>query len=160
MVLCLLSFLPPWPHRVDRGVLLLVAALFLATILAHRYWRAVIRLEDDLEAQRLDSQRTLERYRVAFRALPYPAAFVDRATGLVMEAAPGWLRQGLPAGGEALFGEDPALEAAWRSIPAPDAEHRAAPAVDLEIGQRAFRAEPLGGASLGVVLVFERQPGQ
>ena len=154
MVLALIAFLPPWPHRVDRGVLLLVAGLFLATILAHRYWRDVIRLEDELEAQRLDAERTLERYRIAFRALPYPAAFVDRATGLVMEAAPGWVREGLPPGGTAIFTEDAALETAWRAIPSPDAEHRAAPAVDLVIGQRAFRAEPLGGASLGVVLLI------
>lgn len=152
----LLAFLSPWPHRVDRGVLLLVAALFLATVLAHRYWRAVIRLEDELEARRLDAERTLERYRVAFRALPYPAAFVDRATGLVMEAAPGWMEAGLPPGGAPIYGEDPELESAWRAIAPPDAEHRAAAPVVLSLREHAFKAEPLGGASLGVVLVVKQ----
>ena len=150
MLICILA---PWPHHVDRGLLLLVAALFLVTILAHRYWRAVIRLEDELQAQRLDGERALERYRLAFRVLPYPAAFVDRATGLVLEAAPGWLAQGLPPGGSELWAQDPALESSWRSIAAPDAEHRPAPAVLLELAGQGFRAEPLGGASLGVVLV-------
>ena len=156
MPLLILAALPPWPHRVDRGVLLLVAALFLATILAHRYWRATIRLEDEAEARRLDAERTLERYRLAFRASPHPAAFVDRATGLVLEAAPGWGEAGLPAGGTLLFDGDPALEALWRAIPGPDAGHRPAPALELAIRGRAFRAEPLGGASLGIVLVVAR----
>jgi hypothetical protein len=152
MVLALL--LPPvWPHRVDGGVLLLVAALFLATILAHRYWRAVIRLEDELQARRLDLERSQERYRVAFRALGAPAAFVDRATALVIEATPGWLAAGLPPVGDTLHGEDEALAEAWRALGPPDAEHRPAPPVALTIGLRPFRAEPLGGASLGLVLV-------
>ena len=153
MALPVLAVLAPWTHRVDRGVLLLVAALFLATILAHRYWRAVIRLEDEGEARRLDLERALERYRVGFRASPHPAAFVDRVTGLVMEAAPGWTAAGLPAGGEVLYEGDPALEALWKAIPGPDAEHHPAAAQDLVIRGRVFRAEPLGGLSLGIVLV-------
>ncbi len=145
--------LPPWPHRVDGGVLLLVAALFLASILAHRYWRAKIRLEDELEARELDLQRAYDRYRAAFRLLPSPAAFADRVTGLVMEATPGWTGSGLPEPGDALWGEDAALEAAWRAIPAPDAEHRPADPVVLTVAGRAFRATCFGGASLGVVML-------
>lgn len=154
----LFGFLPYWTQRVDRGVLLLVAALFLVTILAHRYWRAVIRLEDELAARELDAMRSLDRYRLGFRALPYPAAFVDRASGLVMEAAPGWEAENLPEVGSVLFGEDPALADAWRAIAPPDTEHRAAAPVELTLAQAegAFWAEPLHGASLGVVLVVRR----
>ena len=154
MTIFLFAALTPWPYRVDRGVLLLVAALFLASILAHRYWRATIRLEDELEAKGLDLERTLARYQVAFRAMPCPAAFVDRITGLVMEAAPGWVAAGLPPGGAVIFDEDPELEAAWRAIPGPDAEHRPAGPVALTLAGRPFRAEPLGGASLGIILVL------
>jgi len=153
MAVLLQAALPPWPHRLDYGVLLLVAALFLASILAHRYWRAKIRLEDQLEAQGRDAERRFERYRTAFRALEFPAAFVDRGTGLVMEAAPGWLEAGLPEPGEPVFLQDPELERAWRAIPAPDPEHRPAPPVALRLRGREFQAEPLGGLSLGVVLV-------
>jgi hypothetical protein len=156
MAMLILASLPPWPHRVDRGVLLLVAALFLVTILAHRYWRATIRLEDEALARGLEAERALERYRVQFRTSPHPAAFADRATGLVMEAAPGWVQAGLPLGGAALFEGDPDLEAAWRAIPGPDAEHRPAQAVELVIRQRPFRAEPLGGPSLGIILVVAK----
>ena len=144
---------PPWPHRLDHGVLLLVAALFLATVLAHRFWRARIRLEDQLAALERDAARVHERYRLAFRQVGWPLAFVDRATGLVLEAAPGWLAAGLPGAGERIFREDPELEAVWRAIPAPDGEHRPADPVELRLQSRTFRAEPLGGASLGVVLV-------
>ena len=42
MATLILDAIPPWPHRLDYGVLALVAALFLAVILAHRYWRAQI----------------------------------------------------------------------------------------------------------------------
>ena len=156
MSLLILAALAPWSHRVDRGMLLLVAALFLATILAHRYWRATIRLEDEAEARRLDTERALERYRLAFRSSPHPAAFVDRTTGLVMEAAPGWAAAGLPPAGTALFTADAALEPLWRAIPGPDAEHRPAPPQDLVIREAAFRAEPLGGPSLGIVLVVAK----
>jgi len=152
MALQLPTALPPWPHHLDYGVLLLVAALFLATILAHRYWRGQIRAEDRAAATALDAERALGRYREAFRQLPAPAAFVDRATGLVMEAAPGWTAAELPAPGEPLFQGDPELEAAWRTILPPGAEPR--PSVPLRIRGRAFRAQPLEGASLGVVLVL------
>ena len=145
---------PPWPHHLDFGLLALVAALFLAVVLAHRYWRGQIRLEDQLAAMERDAERVHGRYHAAFRRLPCPAAFVDRVTGLVMEAAPGWIQDGLPQPGDPVFQGDPELEAAWRAIPPPDAEHRAADRVDLRIQDRPFRAEPLGGASLGVVLVI------
>lgn len=149
--------LPPWPHKVDGGVLLLVAALFLASVLAHRYWRAKIGLEDALEAQELDALRSWERYRLAFRALPAPAAFVDRATGLVMEATPGWVRAGLPGPGVAVHGGDPALEAEWRAVPAPGADHKPAEPMALALRGGAFTATFLGGPSLGVVLVVPRE---
>ncbi|BDU71621.1 hypothetical protein [Mesoterricola silvestris] len=149
--------LPPWPHKVDGGVLLLVAALFLASVLAHRYWRATIRLEDEGEARELDARRALERYREAFRGLPAPAAFADRATGLVMEATPGWAGQDLPAPGEPVFRDDPALEAAWRAIPGPGPDHRPADPGPLTLRGRAFTATCLGGASLGVVLLVPRE---
>jgi hypothetical protein len=145
--------LPPWPHHVDNGVLVLVAALFLATILAHRYWRAQIRLEDELAARDLDLRRQFERYRTAFQASAAALAFVDRATGLVLETAPGWQQAGLPAAGEPVFLDDPALEQAWRAIPGPDGEHRPAAPETVLLRQRPFRAEPLAGASLGIVLV-------
>ena len=144
---------PLWPHRLDYGVLLLVAALFLASILAHRYWRAQIRLEDQLAAQARDVELVHQRYRLAFRQVGWPLAFVDRATGLVMEAAPGWTAAGLPEAGQPVFLGDPELEATWRGIPPPDAQARPAGLVQVRIQSRPFRAEPLGGASLGVVLV-------
>ena len=153
MAVLLQAALPPWPHRLDYGVLLLVAALFLASILAHRYWRAQIRLEDQLAALGRDAERSFERYRAAFRRLPFPAAFVDRATGLVLEADPGWLAAGLPEAGAPVFLDDPELEAAWRAIPPPDAGDRPAEPVELCLRGAAFRAEPLAGVSLGVVLV-------
>ena len=154
MATLIIDAIPPWPHHLDYGVLALVAALFLASVLAHRYWRAQIRLEDQLEAQGRDAERAHARYVEAFRHTPAPVAFVDRVTGLVMEAAPGWLAAGLPAAGEPVFRDDPDLETAWRAIAPPDAEHRAAAPVSLRIRGRAFRAEPLGGPSLGVVLVL------
>jgi hypothetical protein len=138
---------------VDGGIVLLVAALFLVSILAHRYWRAKIRLEDDLEAKARDASRAFDRYQRAFRALPDPAAFVDRNSGLVMEATPGWTRQGLPVPGEVLHGGDPALEEAWTAIPAPGPAHEPAAPVALVLGGRAFTATCLGGDSLGVVLL-------
>lgn len=148
---------PPWPHKVDGGILLLVAALFLVSVLAHRYWRAKIRLEDELEAKDLDGRRAFERYRDAFRGLPSPAAFADRISGLVMEATPGWTGQGLPEPGELLFRGDGALEASWRGIPGPGPDHTPADPESLILQGRAFTAVCLGGASLGVVLVVPRE---
>ena len=149
----LFAAIPPWPSRLDYGVLALVAALFLASILAHRYWRGQIRLEDQLAALERDAERVHARYRAAFRRMPCPAAFVDRVSGLVMEAAPGWVQAELPAPGDPVFQGDPELESVWRAIPPPDPEHRAAAPVQLRIRERSFRAEPLDGPSLGVVLV-------
>ena len=145
--------LPPWPHKVDGGVLLLLAGLFLATVLAHRYWRTKIRLEDELEALELETQRKFHRYRAAFRELPGPAAFVDRVTGLVMETTPGWGQAGLPGPGDPLFLDDPRLEEIWRAIPGPGPDHVPAPPVALAVKGRPVLAKPLGEASLGVVLV-------
>jgi hypothetical protein len=153
------SPLPPWPHRVDGGIVLLVAALFLVSVLAHRYWRAKIRLEDDLEAKDREASRAFDRYFRAFRALPEPAAFVDRNSALVMEATPGWTREGLPAPGDVLHAGDPSLEEAWRAIPAPGPAHEPAAPVALALGDRAFTATCLGGDSLGVVLLT-RSEGQ
>jgi hypothetical protein len=149
--------LPPWPHKVDGGVLLLVAALFLASVLAHRYWRAKIRLEDELESRDLDARRAFERYREAFRSLTGPAAFADRVSGLVMEATPGWAGQGLPEPGELVYREDPALASAWREIPGPGPDHSPAGHSPLTLQGRAFTAICLGGASLGVVLLVPRE---
>lgn len=145
--------LPPWPHHVDNGVLLLIAALFLVTILAHRYWRAKIKLEDELAAMELDLRRQFERYRTAFQGSGQVVAFVDRGSALVLETAPGWLQAGLPAAGEPVFLEDSELERAWRAIPPPDADHRPAGPVQLSLRGLPFRAEPLAGPSLGIVLV-------
>lgn len=147
----------PMFHRVDGGVLLLVTGLFLAAVLAHRYWRAKIRLEDELEARDLDARRAFERYRTAFRALPGPAAFADRATGLVMEATPGWLRDGLPGPGDPVWGTDPELETAWRALPPPGPDHAPAPDADLALAGRGFRATFLAGPSLGVVLLVPKE---
>jgi len=155
-IILLPAQLPAWPHHVDYGVLLVLGGLFLATILAHRYWRAKIDLEDRLAAQRLDTERAQDRYRLAFRAMAHPAAFVDRNTGLVMESTPGWTEEGLPEAGELVFLGDAALETAWRAIQPPDPGHRPAPAVDVRIGDRAFLVRPLEGPSLGVILVVQR----
>ena len=152
-----LMTLPPWPHKVDGGILLLVAALFLASVLAHRYWRAKIRLEDELEAKDLDGLRVYERYRTAFRSLPAPAAFADRATALIMEASPGWTEAGLPEPGETIHGEDGALEAQWRAIPPPGPDHTPAPPQALTVRGRAFTGVLLAGPSLGVVLVLPKE---
>ncbi|BDU75762.1 hypothetical protein [Mesoterricola sediminis] len=140
-----------WPPRVDGGVLLLVAALFLASVLAHRYWRAVIRLEDAAAAREADLTRRLDRYQVAFRRSEAPAAFVDRITGLVVEATPGWAAQGLPAAGTRVFGEDPGQEDAWRRIPPPAEDGAPAEARTLDLAGRRFSATCLGGPSLGLV---------
>ena len=74
-----------------------------------------------------------------------------------MEATPGWVQAGLPGAGDALYGEDGALEALWRSIPAPGPGHEPAGPVALSLGGRAFTAILLGGASLGVVLVVPKE---
>jgi hypothetical protein len=106
----LLALPPPaLPHHLDRGLLVLVAALFLAAILAHRHWRARIRLEDALVAQARDAAWTFGRFRSAWRLLDAPAAFVDRASGLVVDATPGWTALGLPPVGRPLAQGDAEL---------------------------------------------------
>lgn len=140
----------------DRGTLVVVAALFLVSILAHRLWRGKIRAEDEREALRKDAAFSQGRYRAGFRALAAPVAFADRATGLVIEVTPGWSLAGLPEAGKPLWAELPALEAAWRAIPAPLADGRAAEPVDLELPGHPLRATPLAGDSLGVVLLERR----
>jgi hypothetical protein len=139
--------------RVDGGLLLIVAGLFFASILAHRYWRAKIRLEDELEAFRRDSGFTQARYREAWRRLGAAAAFVDRSNGLVIEVTRGWEAQGLPGAGSRIHSGDPALESAWKALPAPDAEGHAGPPREVVLRGRAFTATPLEGASLGIVLL-------
>jgi len=144
--------------RVDGGLLLVVAGLFFASILAHRYWRAKIRLEDELEAFRRDSGFTQARYREAWRRLGAAAAFVDRGNGLVIEVTQGWEAAGLPGAGSRLHSGDPVLEAAWKALPPPDAEGHAGPPREVVLRGRACTATPLDGASLGIILV-SMEPG-
>ena len=143
-------------HVQDRGFLVIVGALIFCAILAHRYWRAKIRLEDELVSVRKDLGFHLGRYQRAWRGLQLPAALADRATGLVVEATPGWAALGLPAAGATLPGGETEAKAAWAAIPAPDAEGRVAGAVDLNVAGRALRAQPLAGEALGLVLVEPR----
>ncbi len=137
----------------DRGTLALVAALFLVSILAHRLWRGKIRAEDEVLALRKDQAFSQGRYRAGFRALGLPAAFADRATGLVMEATPGWVEAGLLETGQPVWSREPAAEAVWREIPPPSEDGRPAPSRLLQFQGQALRATPLGGESLGVVLL-------
>jgi len=142
---------PVLPQHLDRGLLVLVAALFLASILAHRHWRARIRLEDELAKQARDMAWSLHRFRAAWRHLEAPAAFADRHSGLVVDATPGWAASGLPAAGERLSRGD-AFEAAWSGLVPPEGEADGA-SVTLVLEGRAFLVRPLAGASLGLVLV-------
>jgi hypothetical protein len=139
--------------RLDYGLLLIVAGLFFASILAHRYWRAKIRLEDELAAQKRDTEFTQSRYREAWRRLQAVAAFVDRNNGLVIEVTRGWEAAGLPGCGSRVHAGDAALEAAWKALPAPDAEGRASAPITVVLAGRAFTASPLEGASLGIVIL-------
>ncbi len=102
-----------------------------------------------------DTAFSLGRYRAGFRGLRSIAAFVDRATGLVVEPTPGWLAVGLAEGGRKVWGDDAAAEGIWKSIPAPDADNHVGGAVRFALGGRSFIAEPLGGENLGIVLVQE-----
>lgn len=150
------SSTPALPHATDRGTLLVVAALFLVSILAHRLWRGKIRAEDEREALRKDLAFSQGRYRAGFRASRHPSAFADRATGLVIEATSGWTEAGLAPAGKPVWQGDPGLEAAWRQIPAPGSEGQPAPPTTLEASGRTLLATPLGGDSLGVVLLEAR----
>jgi hypothetical protein len=140
-------------RHADWGYIATVAGLLFAAIQAHRYWRRTIRLEDELEAFRKDTAFTLDRFEKAFRDLKAPAAFVDRNSGRVAQATPGWIAAGLPGPGAVLAAGDEALAAAWAAIAAPDAEGQAAEARTLRLQGRAFRALPLAGPSLGLVLL-------
>lgn len=153
MTILYLMLLDDSSRPFDRGLLVVLVTLLFTAILAHRYWRRTIRLEDELETTRKDLTFHLGRYRRAWRTLQQTAALVERATGLVTEATPGWEAAGFPAmGGVIHRGESPAM-AAWSAIPAPAADGRVGPAFVLQIGGRSFRATPLGEESLGLVLV-------
>lgn len=137
----------------DRGLLVLVLALIFAAILAHRFWRRTIRLEDELARTTQDLTFHLGRYRRAWRGLQAQAALAERGTGLVTEATPGWEAAGLPAKGELVHRGEAGAQAAWSAIPAPTAEGAPAPAFRFELGGRRLRATPLAEESLGLVLI-------
>jgi hypothetical protein len=151
----LLSFLQPdaGSRPFDRGLLVVLAALLFAAILAHRYWRRTIRLEDELETAKKDLTFHYGRYRRAWRALQKPAALAERVTGLVTEATPGWEAAGFPAKGRMIHGGESAAEAIWSAIPAPGADGTVSPAFSFQLGARSFKATPLAEESLGLVLV-------
>ncbi len=147
--------LPTLSRTPDAGLLVILAALFFTAILAHRLWRGKIRAEDELAAFQKDSAFSTGRYRAGFRKLQSISAFADRATGLVVEPTPGWLAAGLAEGGRKVWGEDATAESVWKSIPAPDAEHHVGEPVLFVMAGRSFRAEPLDGENLGIMLVQE-----
>ena len=150
-----LDQVPALSRTTDTGLLVILAALFFTAILAHRLWRGKIRAEDELMAFRKDSGFSMGRYRAGFRSLQSVAAFADRATGLVVEPTPGWLTAGLAEGGRKVWGEDATAESVWKSIPAPDAGNHVGGPVAFVMAGRSFRAEPLDGENLGIVLVQE-----
>ena len=141
------------PRPLDRGLLAVLVALVFAAILAHRYWRKTIRLEDELGTTKKDLTFHYGRYRRAWRALQQTAALAERVTGLVTEATPGWEGAGLPAKGELIHRGEPAALGAWSAIPAPGADGSASPAFVFRLGDRSFKATPLAEESLGLVLV-------
>lgn len=140
----------------DRGLLAVVAGLLFAAILAHRYWRKTIRLEDELETAKKDLTFHYGRYRRAWRTMRGPAALAERVTGLVTEATPGWEAAGFPAKGRMIHGGEDAAQAAWSAIGAPGADGSVSPAFSFQMGGRSFKATPLAEESLGLVLV---EPG-
>ncbi len=157
------AFLSPLPasspaaaQGLDRGFLVVIGALIFCAILAHRYWRAKIRLEDELASTKKDLGFHLGRYQRAWRALRQPAALVDRASALVVEATPGWVALGLPAAGTAIHGGEEHVQAAWTAIPAPGPDGQPRGAVELRVRERELRAQPLEGEGLGLVLVEPR----
>jgi hypothetical protein len=133
--------------------MLLIAALFFVSILAHRLWRGKIRAEDEREALRRDLAFSQGRYRAGFKALASPVAFADRGTGLLVEVSPGWVDAGLPEAGKAVWSQVPEFEAVWRAIPPPAEDGRPAETRSLAWGTRSLQASPLSGDSLGVVLL-------
>ena len=137
----------------DRGLFVLVLALIFAAILAHRFWRRTIRLEDELAVTTKDLNFHLGRYRRAWRALALPAALAERGTGLVSEATPGWEAAGLPAKGSAIHRGETGAQAAWSAIPAPGSDGTVGAPITFELGGRRFKATPLAEEALGLVLV-------
>ena len=137
----------------DRGLLVLLVALLFAAILAHRFWRRTIRLEDELETTKKDLTFHYGRYRRAWRGLGQPAALAERVTGLVTEATPGWEAAGFPAKGRMIHGGEAAAQNAWSVIPAPGADGTVSPAFSFTLGGRSFKATPLAEESLGLVLI-------
>ncbi len=137
----------------DRGLLVVVLALIFTAILAHRFWRKTIRLEDELASTKKDLAFHLGRYRRAWRTMRGAAALAERVTGLVTEATPGWEGAGLPAKGSVIHGNEAGAQAAWSAIPAPAADGTVGAAFTFVVGGRTFKATPLGEESLGLVLV-------
>ena len=86
----LIPAMPPWPYRLDYGVLTLVAALFLASILAHRHWRARIRLEDQLIRVVGDLAYELGVERGALKLVGQQAAIAGRVTNIYRREAGKW----------------------------------------------------------------------
>ncbi len=147
--------IPSLSRPTDTGFLIVLGALIFTAILAHRLWRGKIRAEDERAALQKDAAFSLGRYRMGFRKLKSIAAFVDRATGLVVECSPGWVSAGFAEAGRKIWGDDAAAESAWKTISAPDAEGHVGGAVRFVLGGRSLEAEPLDGTSLGIVLVQE-----
>lgn len=147
---------PALPHSPDRGTMLLIAALFFVSVLAHRLWRGKIKAEDEREALRQDLAFSQGRYRAGFRSLGSSVAFADRSTGLVMEVSPGWRQAGLPEAGKPVWSQVPELEAFWRSIPPPGEDGQAAAPQTFSQAALTLLATPLSGESLGVVLLERR----
>ena len=150
--LCLLQA-PDAARPFDRGLFVLVLALIFAAVLAHRFWRRSIRLEDELATTKKDLNFHLGRYRRAWRGLAQPAALAERTTGFVTEATPGWEAKGFPAKGAAIHGGEAGAQAVWSAIPAPAADGTVAAPFIFEVRGRAFKATPLAEEALGLVLV-------
>lgn len=140
-------------HPLDRGLLVVLAGLLFAAVLAHRYWRRTIRLEDELDTTKKDLAFHMGRYRRAWRLLQEPAALAERVTGLVTEATPGWEAAGFPVKGRMVHGGEAAAQTTWSAIPAPGADGTVSPAFTFQLGGRTFKATPLMEESLGLVLV-------
>lgn len=151
--LTLLIQTPETARPFDRGLFVLVLALIFTAVVAHRFWRRTIRLEDELAATKKDLAFHLGRYRRAWRGLAQPAALAERSTGFVTEATPGWEAAGFPAKGAVIHRGDATAQAAWTAVPAPAADGRVAPPFTFELGGRRFKATPLAEESLGLVLV-------
>lgn len=144
---------PPAP-RLDVGVLVLLLLLLGALLGLHLLRRRALALEAALAAAGQEAEVRTGRYREAFRALGAPAAFVDRVTGLVVEATPGWCEAGLPEPGARICA--PEEEALWRSLPVSARAEDPPPAQVYILSGRAFRALSLSGASQGLVLLLPR----